>query len=64
MLEQRPTAVAPLLLTLGAACALGAGWLPLSPNSGTALTALGTVCAVLAAGPAWRWWTRNDPGLR
>ncbi|MBJ7516885.1 MAG: hypothetical protein JHC82_11935 [Stenotrophomonas sp.] len=64
MLEQRPTAVAPLLLTLGAACALGAGWLPLSPNSGMALTALGAVGAVLAAGPAWRWWARTLQSLR
>lgn len=64
MLEQRPTAVAPLLLVLGTACALGAGWLPLSPNSGTAVTALGIVGAVLAAGPAWRWWTRTEQRLR
>gem|GEM_PF-2173418 len=64
MLEQRPTAVAPVVLLAGVACALCATCLPVPPGHSLLLGALGCVGALLAAGPAWRWWTRVESRLR
>lgn len=63
MLEQRPTAVAPALLVLGLGCTLAAPWLPLSAPDRHLLTALAVVGAVLAAGPAWRFWVTGGASL-